>query len=90
MGLSLGGLLPSLTALIRHHVPDRVVGRALGYSTGSQYLGQVLGPLLGGFVGGHIGVSAVFLVTSVLLACAAACTWSLSQVELKEAAVRLD
>jgi MFS family permease len=90
MGLSLGGLLPSLTALIRHHVPDRAVGRALGYSTGSQYLGQVLGPLLGGFVGGHIGVSAVFLVTSVLLACAAACNWSLSQVELKEAAIRLD
>ncbi|TAL52301.1 MFS transporter [Pandoraea sp.] len=72
MGLSLGGLLPCVTALIRHNVPDESVGRVLGYSTSSQYVGQVAGPLFGGFVGGHIGMRYVFLATCVLLlACAA-------------------
>ncbi len=71
MGLSLGGLLPSLVALIRHNVPSQIVGRALGYSTASQYAGQVIGPLLGGFVGGHFSMRAVFIITSVMLFCAA-------------------
>ena len=67
MGLALGGLLPCVTSIIRHNVPDDIVGRVLGYSTSSQYAGQVVGPLLGGFVGGHIGMRAVFLGTSVLM-----------------------
>jgi MFS family permease len=72
MGLSLGGLLPCVTALIRHNVPDGMVGRMLGYSTSFQYAGQVLGPLLGGFLGGHLGTSYVFLATcALLLVCAA-------------------
>lgn len=67
MGLALGGLLPCVTSIIRHNVPDGIVGRVLGYSTPSQYAGQVVGPLLGGFVGGHIGMRAVFLGTSLLM-----------------------
>jgi MFS family permease len=67
MGLALGGLLPCVTSIIRHNVPDGIVGRVLGYSTSSQYAGQVAGPLLGGFVGGHIGMRAVFLGTAVLM-----------------------
>jgi MFS transporter, DHA1 family, multidrug resistance protein len=68
MGLALGGLLPSITSVIRHHVPETMVGTALGYSVSSQYIGQVVGPLVGGFIGGHIGMRAVFLGTSVLMA----------------------
>jgi MFS family permease len=75
MGLALGGLLPCVTSVIRHNVPDGSVGRILGLSTSSQYAGQVLGPLMGGFVGGHIGMRAVFLGTSALMACGAALTW---------------
>lgn len=67
MGLCLGGLLPSITAAIRHQVPDDIVGRALGLSVSAQYTGQVAGPILGGFVGGHLGMRAVFYATSVLL-----------------------
>jgi MFS family permease len=67
MGSALGGLLPCVTSIIRHNVPDGIVGRVLGYSTSSQYAGQVVGPLLGGFVGGHIGMRAVFLGTSLLM-----------------------
>ncbi|SFI70158.1 Predicted arabinose efflux permease, MFS family [Phyllobacterium sp. CL33Tsu] len=75
MGLSLGGLLPCITAVIRHNVPDNAAGSILGYATSSQYVGQVVGPLAGGFVGGHIGMRAVFLGTSLLLAGAAVYGW---------------
>jgi MFS family permease len=78
MGLALGGLLPSLTSLIRHSVPNNIVGRALGYSTSSQYAGQVLGPLLGGFIGGHLGMRVVFIGTSALLFAGAAYNWLMS------------
>lgn len=68
MGLALGGLLPCITSVIRHNVPEAIVGGILGYAVSSQYTGQVLGPLCGGFVGGHIGMRAVFLGTAGLLA----------------------
>jgi MFS family permease len=68
MGLALGGLLPCIASVIRHNVPETMVGSALGYSVSSQYTGQVVGPLVGGFIGGHIGMRAVFLGTSVLMA----------------------
>jgi MFS family permease len=71
MGLSLGGLLPCIAAVIRHNVPDSVAGKMLGYSTSAQYVGQVTGPLAGGLVGGHLGMRAVFLATAVLLAAGA-------------------
>ncbi len=75
MGLALGGLLPCITSVIRHNVPDRVAGNVLGVATSAQYAGQVAGPLAGGFVGGHIGMRAVFLGTAVLMAAGAACNW---------------
>ncbi len=68
MGLALGGLLPAIASVIRHNVPERIVGGVLGYSVSAQYAGQVIGPLIGGFVGGHIGMRAVFLGTSLLMA----------------------
>ena len=67
MGVALGGLLPCIAAVIRHHVPTSVVGFALGYSVSAQYAGQVIGPVLGGFVGGHVGMRAVFFGTCVLM-----------------------
>jgi MFS family permease len=75
MGLALGGLLPCITSVIRHNVPDGVGGNVLGLSISAQYVGQVAGPLLGGFVGGHFGMRAVFLGTSVLMAGGAAYNW---------------
>jgi MFS family permease len=72
MGLALGGLLPAITSVIRHNVPEAMAGGVLGYSISSQYVGQVLGPLAGGYIGGHIGMRSVFLATSVLMALGAA------------------
>ncbi|MFT9385689.1 MFS transporter [Acetobacter sp.] len=75
MGLSLGGLLPCLSALIRHNVPDHSVGSVMGYAISAQYGGQVVGPLIGGFAAGQMGMRAVFLGTSVLLLLGAVCNW---------------
>lgn len=71
MGLALGGLLPCIASVIRHNVPETIVGGILGYSVSAQFAGQVIGPLAGGFVGGHVGMRAVFLGTSVLMAAGA-------------------
>lgn len=75
MGLALGGLLPCIAAVIRHRVPEGMVGSILGYSVAAQFAGQFIGPLIGGFVGGHIGMRAVFLATSCILLLGAA--WNL-------------
>lgn len=71
MGLALAGLLPCMTSVIRHNVPDRSAGHILGYATSANYAGQVTGPLAGGFVGAHFGMQSVFLITSALMLCGA-------------------
>jgi MFS family permease len=67
MGLALGGLLPSVNAAIRRVVPQQIVGRTLGYGVSSQYAGQVLGPVVGGIVATHAPLSAVFVMTAIVL-----------------------
>ena len=79
MGMALAGLLPCITALIRHSVPDAVSGNILGYSQSAQYAGQVSGPLLGGVLGAHFGMRVVFLATSVLLFAGALYNWLLAR-----------
>ncbi|URQ60471.1 MFS transporter [Pantoea alhagi] len=73
MGIALGGLLPCIASLIRHHVANEQVGRALGWSTSAQYVGQVCGPLFGGMVGGWLGMRVVFLATGAIMAAGALC-----------------
>jgi MFS family permease len=70
--LALGGLMPAVSAAIRHAVPDGVVGRVLGLSVSAQYAGQVLGPVLGGLVAGAFGIRSVFVATALVLVAGAA------------------
>lgn len=79
MGMALGGLLPCITAIIRHNVPEAQVGRMLGYATSAQYVGQVSGPLFGGFVGGTFGMRPVFLATCGIMALCALLNWQQSR-----------
>jgi len=81
MGMALAGLLPAITAMLRHSVPDRVAGMVLGFGTSAQFAGQVVGPLMGGFVGAHLGLRAVFYATSLLLLAGAAMHWVLLRRE---------
>lgn len=67
LGLALGGLIPCVTAILRHLVPDHAVGTVLGLSVSAQYVGQVLGPVCGGFIGGSFGVRPVFFMTAFVI-----------------------
>lgn len=84
MGLALGGLLPCITSVIRHNVPESATGAILGYAISSQYAGQVAGPLAGGFVGGHFGMRAVFVGTAVLMAGGALYAWIMRPAAIEE------
>jgi MFS family permease len=76
MGMTLAGLLPAITKLVRHSVAEGESGKMLGYLQSSQYAGQVVGPLIGGLIGVHIGMRSVFFVTGALLiGCAAVDRW---------------
>lgn len=79
MGMALGGLLPCITAIIRHNVPEGQVGRMLGYSTSAQYIGQVSGPLFGGVVGGAFGMQPVFLLTALVMLLCGIVNWRRSR-----------
>jgi MFS family permease len=76
MGMTLAGLLPAITKLVRHSVAEGESGKMLGYLQSSQYAGQVVGPLIGGQIGVHVGMRSVFFVTGALLiGCAALDRW---------------
>lgn len=65
-GLVVGGIMPSITAFIRHNAPLSMQGEVLGYNNSFRLLGNVIGPAFGGIVSGLIGISSVFLLTSVI------------------------
>jgi MFS family permease len=75
LGMSLAGLLPSVAKVIRHSVPEHLLGKVLGYSQSSQYAGQVIGPLMGGAIGAHFGMRSVFIATSAMTLIGAAANW---------------
>lgn len=72
MGLSLAGLMPAITALIRRSAPDAAIGRILGFSQSAQYFGQIAGPFAGAAVAARFGMRAVFLATALAMLAAAA------------------
>ncbi|MCM3080378.1 MFS transporter [Brevibacillus invocatus] len=67
LGLSLGGLLPSVNALLRRATPTHMVSRVYGYNNSFVSIGSMLGPMIGGFVAGYISISGVFWMTSAFL-----------------------
>jgi MFS family permease len=80
MGMTLAGLLPSITKLVRHAVHESRSGKMLGYLQSSQYAGQVTGPLIGGAIGVHFGMRYVFFVTAALLVvCAIVDRWAMEK-----------
>lgn len=65
-GISIGGLIPVTTALIRREAPVDIQGEVLGYNTSFRFFGNIIGPMFGGIVSGFIGISSVFYVTAAL------------------------
>ncbi|GAB6988607.1 multidrug efflux MFS transporter [Paenibacillus pini] len=67
MGIFMGGLLPSVNALIRSYTPDGMESRAFGFNTSTMSLGNMLGALVGGFLSGFIGIEGLFIISGSLL-----------------------
>lgn len=67
LGLCLGGLLPSLHALVRHYAPSGKESTVYGYNSSAIALGNMMGPIVGGFLTVWIDIRGLFLVTAGLL-----------------------
>ncbi|SEM65607.1 MFS transporter [Paenibacillus sp. OV219] len=65
-GCFLGGLIPSVNALVRRFTPDGMEGRAFSLNSSMLALGNMVGPIVGGFVSGWTGISGVFIISAVL------------------------
>ncbi|MFF2910445.1 MFS transporter [Paenibacillus sp. NPDC057934] len=67
MGVFMGGLLPSVNALIRTYTPDGKESRAFGFNSSTLALGNMLGAMIGGFLSGYIGIEGLFIISGSLL-----------------------
>ncbi|MEC0180832.1 MFS transporter [Paenibacillus peoriae] len=67
MGVFMGGLLPSVNALIRLYTPEGMESRSFGFNTSSLALGNMLGAVIGGVLSGFIGIEGLFIMSGVLL-----------------------
>lgn len=65
-GISIGGMIPVTTALVRREAPVDIQGEVMGYNTSFRFLGNIVGPMLGGIISGYIGIASVFIVTASL------------------------
>lgn len=66
-GLSVGGLMPSVNALIRHFSPEGMESRTFGYATSVNFIGNMTGPIIGGWVADTYGAPSVFILATVVL-----------------------
>lgn len=66
-GCFVGGLLPSVNALIRQFTPDEMVSRSYGFNSSSLALGNMIGPTFGGIFAAFVGIREIFLVASAML-----------------------
>ncbi len=67
LGLTLGGLNPSVNTLIKKITPNSITGRIFGFTISAGYLGIFGGSVLGGQIAARFGISCIFFVTSGLL-----------------------
>ncbi|MBE4907459.1 MFS transporter [Bacillus luteolus] len=74
-GISVGGLIPCMTAYIRQVAPLSIQGEVMGYNVSFRFLGNVIGPVMGGIVSGYFGISSVFFVTCGIFVLSALILW---------------
>lgn len=67
LGITLGGLNPSINTMVKKITPNSITGRIFGFTISAGYLGVFGGSVLGGQVAAKFGINYVFFVTSALL-----------------------
>lgn len=68
LGLFMGGLLPSVNALIGKYSPSDAESRSYSLNSSMYALGSMLGPLIGGAISESVSIRGVFMVSAFLLA----------------------
>jgi len=66
-GLFIGGLLPSVNALIRRAIPDTMISRAFSFNQSFLSLGNLIGPTVSGFLSVWIGIRGLFILSAILM-----------------------
>lgn len=67
LGLTLGGMAPSVLILLKKITPDHYVGRIFGIAMSAQYLGTFAGAIFGGQVSAALGIPSVLVITGVMM-----------------------
>lgn len=67
LGFAMGGLIPSVSIMIKKITPDDLTGRIFGFNMSVGYLGVAAGSILGGQIAGRFSFQYVFYITSVLM-----------------------
>jgi len=68
-GIFIGGVVPSVHAMISLRAPDDRRAGILGITSTALMLGNLMGPLLGGVIAAALGLRSIFFVsTAVFLA----------------------
>ncbi len=67
LGMFMGGMIPTVNALIRRYTPDGMVSRSYAFNSSFLSLGNMVGPSVGGLLSGYAGFSGVFLLSGTLL-----------------------
>ncbi len=67
LGCFMGGLIPTVNALVRQYTPDGKESRAFGFNTSALSLGNMMGPVVSGALSGWIGIEGLFILAGVLL-----------------------
>ncbi len=67
LGLTVGGLNPSVNIIIKKITPSSITGRVFGFNMSAGYLGVFGGAVLGGQVAACFDIRYVFFITSALL-----------------------
>jgi len=75
MGLTRGGTMPSLNAIVGQAVSADTYGRSFGNTRIASGLGMVIGPLLGGIAAAQLGLRWPFVIMSGLLVVSAVLVW---------------
>lgn len=67
LGMCLGGLLPSVNALIRHYAPEGMESLTYGFSNSALFVGNMLGPIGSGMIASYFDLRSIFIVAALLL-----------------------
>ncbi len=65
-GLFIGGIVPSVHAMISLRAPDERRAGVLGVTSTALMLGNLMGPLLGGVIAGALGLRSIFFTSTAV------------------------